>query len=326
MIRCILLFAAIILLWEQSSGQISADVRHSESPETRQQLNLDRHDLITPVLQRKFDYSNSNEPEIHGMTKSGGLVFLSSAVIPGSGQVMNKNWIKAGIFVALEAVSIYYTADFTNKGKRGERRYENWADENWSVVQYSNWLIDYHDVNGLNNPYIDQLRETVDGTTASFNPDSDWQKIDLTILRNTERNTPYLTTDDAVVRNFSHTLPDYGSQQYYELISKYYQYQAGWKDYNSFHDNLGHTGSAYSERYLIDRNGAYASPLFFEGVDRAHQFNDDYRTGRNILSLLIVNHVISAFDAYFTLKIRQNRIEASPGVSPGQQIKLSLNF
>ena len=316
----------MMLLWETSEGQFSADVYNAADSETSQQLRLDQHDLITPVLQREFEYRDSDQPQMKGITENSGLVFLSSAVIPGSGQAMNQNWIKAGLFLAIEAVSIYYAVDYSNRGRRGERNYENWADENWSVVQYSNWLVEYHDVNGLNNPYIDQLREMVNGTTASFNTDSDWQKVDLDILRNTERNTPYITTDDAAARNFSHTLPNYGSQQYYELISKYYQFQAGWKDYNSFHDNLGHTGSDFNERFLIDRNGDYASPLFYEGVQRAEQFNGDYRTGRNILSLLIVNHVVSAFDAYFTLKFRQNRFEASPGVSPGQQIKLTFNF
>lgn len=326
MIRTLFLLIGLFFLSNSAWGQISNYISENSDISSSETFYFSERDLITPILERNFQSVQQEFDLQNGFTSRSEVVFLSSAVLPGSGQIMNRNWIKAGLFIAIEAASIYYMVDYNKKGRRGERNYENWADQNWSVVQYSNWLVDYHDVNGLDNPYLDQLREMVDGTSASFNTETEWPKVNLDILRNAERNTPYITTDDAATRNFSHVLPNYGSQQYYELIAKYYQYQAGWKDYDQFHNNLGHTGSQFNERYLIDRNGNYASPLFYEGVDRAEQFNSDYRTGRNFMSLLIVNHVLSAFDAYFTLKIRQNRLQATTGLSPNQQIKLSLSF
>lgn len=292
---------------------------------TEYKSSFDKNDIITPVLQRSFKADNS-QGQLKGFTDNSGVVFLSSAILPGSGQMMNENWLKAGLFLAIEATSIYFMVDYRNRGRQGERNYERWADENWSVVQYSNWLVDYHEVHGINNPYLDDLIDNLDGAEPEFNTSADWNSVDLETLRRVERNTPYLTTDDAATRNFSHVLPSYGSQQYYELIAKYYQYQSGWVDYDEFHNSLGHTGAAFNERFLIDRGGAYASPLFFDGADRAHQFNEDFRTGNYFTSLLILNHVISAFDAFFTLNIRKNRLQASTGSSTAQQLKLSFNF
>lgn len=321
MIRFTYIF--LILFFSVELLQAQTPINQDAVKENKSTFN--KSDIITPVLQRSYQ-PNSSDQQIKGYTENSGVVFLSSAILPGSGQLMNENWVKAGLFLAIEATSIYFMADYNKRGRRGERNYEQWADENWSVVQYSNWLVDYHEVHGIDNPYLDELKENIDGTEASFNTNTDWNSVDLETLRRVERNTPYLTTDDAATRNFSHVLPSYGTQQYYELISKYYQYQSGWKDYNSFHNNLGHTGSLFNERFLIDRNGEYASPLFFDGADRAHQFNENFRTGNYFTTLLILNHVASAFDAFFTLNLRKNRFKATTGSSPTQQLKVSINF
>lgn len=282
--------------------------------------------LVTPVLQRTI--ANSNEPwnDESAYSQHSAVPFFSSLIIPGTGQMMNRNWWRSGLYLALEAVSIYATFEYRSRGQRGERRYESFADDNWSVVQYSNWLVIYHDIHNIDNPYINELRDMLNGTGPAFSTRQDWEAVDINLLRNVERNTPYLTTDNLPASNFSHTLPEYGSQQYYELISKYYQYQAGWRDYDQFHNNLGHTNGLFYERYLVDRNGAYASDMFYNGVDMSYRFNQDFRISNHFLSLLIVNHVVSAFDAYFTVKVKQNRVRATSSMLPGRQVVIHYNF
>ena len=282
--------------------------------------------IVTPVLSRNNHLYQNFDDSNYSFWDHSGANFFSSLILPGSAQVANRNWIRAGLFAAIEIVSIYMIVDFRNRGASGERKYEQFADENWSVVQYSQWLIDYHEIHGIQNPYLRDLENMIRGNEAAFNPDMDWNKVELSVLRDVERNTPYVTTDDLDASNFSHVLPDYGSQQYYELIAKYYQYQAGWRDYDDFHDTLGHTGNLFNERYLIDRNGAFASNMFYKGVDLAEQFNDDFRKSRHFTSLLIANHFLSAFDAYFTLKLKQNRVQATSSVLPGQQLIFRYSF
>lgn len=284
-------------------------------------------DIIIPVLFRTLNYPDEQgNGFFNTLSNKPGLAFAASALIPGLGQAANRNWFRTGLFAAIEAISIYAVLEFQSRGRNGERSYERWADQNWSVVQYANWLVDYHDVHGISNPFIEQLRNQLNGASAAFDPSVDWNVVNLALLRNTERNTPFILTDDLTANNFSHVLPDYGSQQYYELISKYYQYQAGWRDYHDFHDSLGHTGNLFNQRYFINRNGDFASPMFWEGVSRAQMFNDNYRTGQNFRLLLIANHVFSAFDAYFTVRLKQNRLKATPSLVPGHQLNMKLRF
>jgi hypothetical protein len=292
----------------------------------QEEISLHPSMLITPVLMQNMEMQYQQGGLLQPVRDNAGIAFASSAIIPGLGQAANRNWIRAGVFMAVEVTSIWLAVEYTNRGRRGERSYERWADQNWSVVQYANWLVQYHDVHGIFNPYIDQLRDMLNGASAAFDTSIDWRIVDLALLRNVERNTPYFVTDDLFASNFSHVLPDYGSQQYYELIAKYFQFQAGWRDYDDFHNSLGHVNGMFNERFFIDRNGAYASPLFWDGVARAQQFNDDYRTGRNFRMLLIANHVFSAFDAYFTVRLKQNRLEATPSVMPGHQLSVSYRF
>ena len=302
----------------------TSESSESEIPESE---NSDPHSyhLVEPILMRTLDY-NTMDNGAFRLGQSPEAAFFSSLLIPGSGQLASRSWLRAGLFIAIEAAGVYLAVDQRNKAVAGEREYERFADNNWSVVGYSNWLIDYHEIHGINNPYIDQLRTEVANTEAAYDTRVDWQKVDINLLRNVERNTPYLTTDDEIANQFSHTMPSYGSQQYYELIAKYYQYQAGWRDYHAHHDAIGHTGPDFENRFLIDRNGAYASTYFYDAADAANIFNADYRRSRTIATFLLVNHVISAFDTYFTVKLKQNNLQASSSVSPGRQFVLSYHF
>lgn len=316
--------AVLFIMAAAVSGQNKLSVVVKETGSV--QYTPSKNDLITPILQRGQHFVDQTTTLLSPFQNRPGFAFAGSAILPGFSQAANQNWLRAGLFFAIEITSLVVIADNTRRARQKESRYESWADRNWSVVQYSQWLVDYHQANGINNEYIDELRDQLDGIEPGFDPARDWPAISLQLLRSVERNSPFITTDDFTAKTFSHTLPDYGSQQYYELISKYYQYQAGWRDYHSYHDELGHTGNAFNERYKIERNGLYASPMFFEGVGRAEQFNDLYRRAGHLTSLLIINHIFSAFDAYFTVRLKQNRLKATPSLLPGRHVSMTYRF
>jgi len=282
--------------------------------------------LLEPILNRSFFIRNSQYDNNENQLGSPAFSFFSSLFVPGSGQIAHNKWWKAGIFMALEATGIYLAVSKRNKAVNGERNYEQFIDNNWSVVEYSNWLINYHEVNGINNPYIDDLKAEIAGQTAKFENQTDWNVVSISLLRNVEKNTPFITTDQLAANNFSHTLPNYGSQQYYELVAKYFQYQGGWRDFDRFHNNIGNTGIFFNERFAIDRTGATASTFFFDAADMASSFNQDYRDSRLFTSILIANHIISAFDSYFTYRLKQKDLQLSSSIAPGQQISLSYRF
>ena len=135
--------------------------------------------------------------------KSPMLSGLFSAIIPGAGQVYNEDYWIAGIFVALEAALITTAVIYDKKGDDQTASFEAYADENWSVVDYAEWLNTYENASIVINP------------DESLPP---WERVNWSELNAAEVG--------------SHTLPPHGEQQYYELIGKYHQYSPGWNDYN----------------------------------------------------------------------------------------------
>jgi hypothetical protein len=276
----------------------------AQTPKSTQEITLDD-------LKPKINYTQ-NSPFYHPIQKKAGWALISSAIIPGSGQAVNKKWIRAGLYVLAEAVMVGIYLKSSHDAKVEEQRYKRFANNNWSVVNYAKWLIAYHDQNNLSNSYTDKLQQEVENVDADFDPDSDWSKVDIELLRNVERNTPFVYPEH-VGNNFSHIMPDYGSQQYYELISKYYQYGPGWND--------------FSDRYQLYWDGSGMPENFILGAQMAEDFNDSYRLAGNMVSFLILNHVVSAFDAYLTVKMKNQKLEADTNLlNPHRTVTLKFHF
>jgi len=265
-------------------------------------------------LQPTINYADS-DPFYQPLREKSGWALMSSAIIPGAGQAANKKWIRAGAYFLAELVLIGVHVKSFYDAKAEQRKYKKFADNNWSVVTYAKWLVQYHDQNGLDNenPYIDQLENEVSGISASYDPDQDWDNGSLELLRNVERNTPFVYAPGEVGNDFSHVMPDYGSQQYYELISKYYQYGPGWNDFNA--------------QYQLPWDGSAMPDNFFMGSNLAKDFNDSYRLAGNMISLLILNHIVSAFDAYLTVKAKNAKLEASTNfLTPSRAVSFKFHF
>jgi len=127
---------------------------------------------------------------------------LLSAIIPGAGQIYNEDYWIAGIFLATEAALIYVGLTYDKKGDDQTASFEKYADENWSVVDYAEWL------------------NTYEGAEINIDPDESkppWERVNWNELNAAETG--------------SHHLPPHGEQQYYELIGKYHQYSSGWNDF-----------------------------------------------------------------------------------------------
>lgn len=252
-----------------------------------------------------------------------GAAFLSSAIIPGAGQAANGKWVRAGLYFTAEVVSIIYHIDRNAKARKQERAYERFTHQNWSVVAYAEWLVNYSQIHGIDNNW-----ELLEAELSGVSPDwsdtrNDWEQIPLNTLHNVEASTPFYFKD-RIGSNFSHLLPAYGSQQYYELISKYYQYQPGWRDW---YEMVTTSPTQNEAMYRYFWNGTDEPfTLFYEGRDRAAQFNENYRVAGNILKLIVVNHVISAFDAFFTVQLKNSRIETQTNLMRLEQFSVTWHF
>lgn len=241
--------------------------------------------------------------------ENAGLSFISSALIPGLGQAAHRQWIKTGLFAAVEVVTLYAHFHLHSQGHDLEGKYIQFADNNWSVVNYANYLVQYHNhyfpndqinVNSLAN-------QGADLTTGATYTHEDWQRVNLQKLHQLENITYYNGTSGVA---FSHNMPEYGSQQYYELMSKYFQFSPGWRDFNSAPGSV-----------IWNTEGMPA--FFIQGASMADRYNNKYRMATNVLTITIINHFVSAFDAFITTKLRARNVHVE---SNGMGAKLVLGF
>jgi hypothetical protein len=99
-------------------------------------------------------------------------------------------------------------------------------------------------------------------------------------------------------QNFTHHLPDERDLEYYENIGKYDQFNSGWIDSES---GLGmRRDSAYREQYTLMRKDS----------------NDQFRRATNMTAIVLLNHVLSAFDAAWTSSRHNRTLRASLRIVP----------
>lgn len=251
--------------------------------------------------------------------RSVGLAFLSSVAVPGLGQgVVNDQWVKTGVFVALEAAALYGHFKNLDLGRDLERQYWDYVETGWSAAKYVQFLVDHHNFYFPNNPksYNDlatsgsNLAALIENGAFAANVRQEWPLIDIQKLRALEAQTLYGGTSGNA---FSHFLPDYGSQQYYELVSKYFQFGPGWKDFNVSVNQINWELEGMSDAWHT-------------GAAKSKRFNDRLRTARNMASIVFVNHIISGFDALFAARLHNHRIETAFSPADGGTLYLSVRF
>ncbi len=193
--------------------------------------------------------------------KSPILAGVMSLLIPGSGEIYVGEYLKAGIFIALEAAVVTTAIVYDGKGDDKTTEFQNYADDytnpdhNWSVLKYAEWLITYEQ--GDPNMIL------------SNDPNRPpWEQVDWDLLNASEKG--------------SHKLPPHGDQQYYELIGKYHQYSSGWNDF---------TGGGNKDQ--ISPNLIYYSGMRGEA-------NDFYSVASTAVIGIYVNHFLSALDAVWS--------------------------
>jgi hypothetical protein len=262
-----------------------------------------------------MSYAPSSKPE----NRSAGLAFLGSLALPGLGQaVVNEQWIKTGVFVAIEGLTVYAHLKNQSLGRDLERSYWEYVETGWSAAKYVKFLVDHHNFYYPGSPmsYNDlatpgsNLAALINSGNYSANVRQEWPLIDLQKLRQLEARTLYGGNSGNA---FSHFLPDYGSQQYYELVSKYFQFGPGWKDF-----------TVAVNQVSWDKDGM--STAWLDGAAKSKRFNDRLRTARNMASIVFVNHAVSAFDALFSARLHNHRIETAFSPANGGTLHLNIRF
>jgi hypothetical protein len=342
---------ALLILLSSFAGNIVA----KETTFAAAALSLSEQPLPAPVFKAVDGYWNLNLPALHEIVlsestfevelfqamrveseshQSGilnsiratpGRGFAASLLVPGLSQVANQQYIKAGIMAAVEVAAIYFIVDGTRRGQRLENEYQQFGDANWSLIKYTAWVHDYYmNVPGGRNPDAPALlpsdlltnagRSAANPLTGfpdpAYDTNLEWSWVDRTALNTMERRSRYSRGT-----NFTHEVNPFGSQQYYELMSKYWQFGPGWRDWN---DSIHSINMASND---------FMSPMWLQHAAMEERFNSAYQLANNMVSALLLNHLVSAFDAYFIIKMRQHRLETTARADQmGNHLQLTWRF
>ncbi|MBO6576558.1 MAG: hypothetical protein JJ896_13100 [Rhodothermales bacterium] len=264
------------------------------------------------------------------------LAFGLSALAPGAGQAYNRNWIKAAVAIGLEAAVFTVWSLKRSDGLSAEDDFRAFAHAQWDPVQYAGWLNDYvaylqADFGHAVSAPAAQAPSGVDFT----NPDG-WSADQRAAV------TSFFRQIQAIERQvfhpetgatFSHQLPGFGEQQYYELIGKYFQFAPGWADYPAWVDGEGNFTAAIDPE-LTGNGGSkpnVSSTFYRYAEDHAHA-QDLLRTASRMSTLFVVNHLVAAIDAAVSAKLHNDRLGANmallyvPDGPPEPSVSLTLRF
>jgi hypothetical protein len=234
----------------------------------------DSENKLTGILftDSRITLEEFNEPSLpvfipmQANKKSPFLAGVLSLIIPGAGEIYTGEYLKAAVFIALEAGLVTAGLIFDKKGEDKTSEFQNYADQNWDVVKYADWIVDNT-----------QQEIGIDKNTQGLLP---WERVNWQQLNNAERNAGSILGG-----GFSHTLPPHGDQQYFEMIGKYRQYSPGWNDYNTLEN-----GSNW--------NLTTANMLFYAG--ERGKANDYYNTASAFVIGIYINHFLSALDGVWS--------------------------
>jgi hypothetical protein len=234
----------------------------------------DSENKLTGILftDSRITLEEFNEPSLpvfipmQANKKSPFLAGVLSLIIPGAGEIYTGEYLKAAVFIALEAGLVTAGLIYDKKGDDKTTEFQNYADQNWDVVKYADWIVDNT-----------QQEIGIDKNTQGLLP---WERVNWQQLNNAERNAGSILGG-----GFSHTLPPHGDQQYFEMIGKYRQYSPGWNDYNTLEN-----GSNW--------NLTTANMLFYAG--ERGKANDYYNTASAFVIGIYINHFLSALDGVWS--------------------------
>ncbi len=291
--------------------------QEAEQPKLSGTLYLDANNLSynpsqTKITELNLDASQKKSPLLAG---------ILSGILPGAGEFYAERYLKAGIIFVVEAAAITTAIIYNNKGDSQTQSFQNYANQNWNVAKYAAWTIQHisNVVNANSDP------------TLSSNPDQNVKNYNIFPGGNPPANTTDWSQyrvdwnelnklESAISGGYSHMLPHFGEQQYYELIGKYPQYSHGWNT-AVMSDNDFHTLTPQMVGYAHQRAVA----------------NDYYADSKTAIIIIYINHFMSIFDAVWSVdnynkslavnfRMQNGNINYSDRLELVPTINISYNF
>ncbi|MCH7754196.1 hypothetical protein IH970_03600 [candidate division KSB1 bacterium] len=229
---------------------------------------------------KNFQPQAQNSPPQNG-AKSVPKALLFSAVVPGSGQIYSRSYLKGLAFLVIEAAALTGHFRFNSRGNRLEDQFEADANALWDENAYWDWM---GEICGCSD--MDSLRSYERAKFSHFLPD--------------EENQPYYEN----IGKYNQFI--IGWQEFREEILL---------------EEIGEEPFTYAHYQSGELNGKdlrTISPQRTSYTELQDDSDRNFKRATTLASLLLLNHVVSALDAAWTTKKFNRRVQA--GLSVRQQI------
>jgi hypothetical protein len=252
-----------------------------------------------------------------------GIDLLQALLLPGFDQAQRGQWVRASLFFAVEAGVLLGARALNARGRELDDDFKAFANEHWSYERYIQWRT-HRGEYALEEGYLDR------GFAAA----------DLAGLDEAGIAALFAHTADDVFSptggQGSHILPGFflegysagmdgawdhfslsRTQQFYEMIGKYAQFQRGWELY----------GTDNGWQFVAQQPWHFQE---FCGQSRTYMqmradSNDKLILADRLMGLLVLNHVASFLDVLIQtrreggpdLRVRTASLETGHGRQPG---------
>jgi hypothetical protein len=244
--------------------------------------------------------------ESTGASDIGGLDLAQALLLPGYWQARHGQWLKAGLFASVEVGVILLANKWNKDGDDLDAAFRAYADTHWDYDRYVDWRTAPGEF-ALEEGWLNR----------GFNAQ------DLAGLSEEAIQDLYANTADDVFDPHggagSHILPGgftdgysegqdgawdhFGlarTQQFYEMIGKYAQFQRGWDDYGVDQN----TGFEFPTAQGV-WSTTYFSPNSRTYISMRTDSNDKLIAADRIMGLLLVNHVVSFMDVMIQRRMQE---------------------
>ncbi len=215
------------------------------------------------------------------------IAMLMSLVLPGAGEVYAKNGVRAAIFGVLEAGIIGTGVAYAVKGSREIDDAHEYADQHYKIEAFRT----YYNRLTRKFPKADSVISTFySEKPGNFSKSSDSYYDDIG-----DQSGPYVHGwDDAAPK----------VDENFQLLDSIYHKAASDSIIDScfyFFKGTDSTGEVYGKAFGFSENQK-------KYVDKVSKGNKSYKISKNVFTLLLINHIMSAIDAGICAKAYNDKM------------------
>jgi len=302
----------------KSSSDTTSVAKISDSSKTVSQDSIQKPVDATPVLPKpqqlveKAPEKIEQEQSINfarNLTeyRSPRVAMMLSLLVPGAGQEYAKNHLKAGLFGAVEVAIISVGAAFNVKGSKELKKAHDFADNHYSVENFSNYYSNLaghfqNDSTGiLENIFYGQEKDTFinDATRKTENYYKTIREGSNPFVNGWDDAKPGFDENFDIKTEDASIYAQYTSKSDPKADSSFLVYKKS--DSTNVQYGFSENQKKYSD--MVGKSGTY------------------YRVSRGVFISLLVNHLLSALDAGITAKAYNDKLLGKQSVWQRLNIK-----